>query len=98
MKKNRSRNTIKDYPEFKGFLKAMEDMDIPLDAESIPHSRDVMWDGEPCIICGGRKLIHGVGRYYITHIDEDKICQPIKICGYCINLLTERWGINLDFE
>lgn len=89
--------TIREYDAFKTFLDKLKVIGIPLESEVILYYRDVGWDGSPCDICGGNKLINGIGRYIIN--DPLGVSNEyISLCGYCTNLLSERWGINLEFD
>jgi len=58
------------------------------------YSRDISFNGTPCLVCGGTKLIRGVGRYAI-HSNEGNY-QPI--CGYCVNLMDEHPDIEMYYE
>jgi len=102
MKTNWRGETITDLDEYKPLLQGLKEqgMDITVD-EKIPitYTRDIAFNGEPCIVCGGTKLIHGIGRYLIHDIcDEEADKQPLSICGYCTNHLEERWGLDMEFE
>lgn len=101
MKKDKLGLTIKDYKEFNSFLKKLKEMNTdieqcnPIGEDWIEYTRNTQFNGEPCEICGGNKLIHGIGRYIIFD-DDDEEGTRIYLCGYCIEHLEQHWGVEMS--
>lgn len=104
MKKDWVGKTIKDYDDYNDFIMSVEKLGTPLEDMIIVYTNETISDDEECIICGSKKLIHCVGRYLITgykviskQYEYEELPEPIKVCGYCMRLLKENWGISLCF-
>jgi len=83
----------KEYPECKLFLRKLKRLGY---TEIVPFTRHTQFNGEPCDVCGGTKLIHGMGRYIIFDSDrEDDLA--IFICGFCQNYTEKELKIKFDY-
>lgn len=97
VKKDKYGMTFEQYPEHKQFLDKVNKLGFNPEYFFYTRHTQFIPDGcPPCDICGGNKLIHGVGRY--ISFDEDREDDlAIFICGYCLNHLEE-WGIKTDMQ
>ena len=93
MKKEDTRGmSFKDYPEHKLYIEKIEKLGFDIDY--LFFHRHTSFNGEPCDICGGTKLVSGVGRY-ISYDEEREDELAIFFCGYCLRHLEE-WDIKTD--
>ena len=96
MKKKDNRGmSFEQYPEHKQYLEKIKKLGFNPDYLVYTRHTQFIPDGcPPCDICGGTKLVHGIGRY--ISFDEDREDNlAIFICGYCLNHLDE-WEIQTD--
>ncbi len=99
MKEKNSRGiTFKEHEEFKSYIEKFEKLGFDLDYLHYTRHTHFIPDGyPPCDICGGTKLIHGIGRY--ISFDEDREDDlAVFICGYCLRFLEEEWDIKTDMQ
>ncbi len=93
--KNNRGITFKEHEEFKNYIKKFDKLGF--DLNYLHFTRHTQFKGEPCDICGGTKLIHGIGRY--ISFDEDREDDiAVFICGYCLKHLEEDWDIKTDMQ
>lgn len=63
----------------------------------ITYGRDVMWHGEPCVICGSKKGISEVGGRYIVGDNSDDYGTPIvNVCGNCLKEVESRFEAMME--
>ena len=86
--------SFEQYPEHKNYIEKINKLGFNIDC--FFFSRHTQFNGEPCDICGGTKLIHGTGRY--ISFDEDREDDlAIFLCGYCLRHIEE-WEIKIDMN
>lgn len=89
--------SFKDYEEHTQYIKKIEKLGFDINYLFYTRHNHFIPDGcPPCDICGGNKLVHGVGRY-ISFDEDRKDNLAIFICGYCLNHLEE-WDIKTDMN
>jgi hypothetical protein len=97
LKKNRLGLTVNEQHEYNDLKERLGHMGLNI-AAPLLYIRQESFNGEACIVCGGTRLIYGVGRYVIITCNEEHEDEnPIPICGYCSHHLEEQ-GVELEFE
>ena len=87
---------FEELKEYQIFIKKCKELDFDYKEGIVSYTRNTQFNGEPCDVCGGNKLVNGMGRY-VCFDDSGEVKISIFLCGYCVNYLEEKWGIEMDY-